>query len=1158
MKISKLHLLPIGLLLLALSSSEARAQQEDSAKRENRHSRTHAVNESASRAEREAERLVSLAPEKIILLLSQEPGLFLEIKKMLVRTAYAQGQVLDPKQLTDDAVFRLVRDDEDTRALITQQIVDRGYIRAMPTREELARDFEEQQRLARTNFDGDQEDQYSRTSNEENQYGPQQRQQRNAPSYSPNGPGQQNPQPYNTPQTPLDDQRRTLLQASAGDSGTGDYSGGLPLNPINPQQLSPEQVQQLISAYGKGQSGGASSGAQPDLAKLTAAAMNTGSGPSNANQPAQSQEEAFSWQQSVFPQQARLDTSFPPQRQMQRSRSRLQDQPALLHRANPYADVPSLYDLYSQYSMRPVELKRFGLEIFESGTGNFDQLPMDLPAGPDYVLGPGDGLNIDLWGSVSQRFHRVIDRQGRLSLPEIGSIQVSGHTLADVQRTVQSALRSQYRELEADVSLDRLRTVRVYVVGDAMRAGAYDVSSLSTPLNALYQAGGPTTKGSMRTLKHYRGNQLVENVDLYDLLLHGVQSGMQRLESGDTILVPTIGQEITIEGMVRRPAIYELAGEKSLAAALELAGGVLPSGTLRHVDVDRVEAHESRTMLRLDIPETNNQQTVTEALEQFQVQDGDKIKISPILPFSEKTVYLDGHVFRPGKFAYRDGMKITDLVRSYNDLLPESYQQHAEIIRLSGQEYKPEILSFNLGDALAGKEQDLVLKPFDTVRIFSRFDFEDPPIITVTGEVRDPGDHVTNGATYLRDAVFLAGNASPDAELNDVQIFRKTHDGKLEVINANLRKAIAGDANENILLEPQDRVFVSKSMLRLDPPTVEVQGEVAKPGKYPLGASLTATELVKLAGGLRRSAYTQQAELTRYSIENGKNVESEHIAIPIGEALKGQPDTDMRLHAGDVLTIRQVAGWKDIGATIKMDGEVVHPGTYGIQEGEHLSDVIARAGGFRADAYPYGSIFERLQVRELEEKSRVQLIAQAKQEGGGLGAGIDDPAAKEASLMQWRDTLNKLQTTPPIGRLVIHISNSKSWVHSPADIQLRGGDSIYVPKKPNFVMVQGAVYNPTGISFRPGKSASWYLHQSGGPTSAADKKNVFIVRADGTVTGGPKGLFSGGAMESAMQPGDMIVVPSKAFGGGFKWRETLQVAQLVSAVGIAVQVARGF
>src|SRR5205085_10566329 len=236
-----------------------------------------------------------------------------------------------------------------------------------------------------------------------------------------------------------------------------------------------------------------------------------------------------------------------------------------------------------------------------------------------------------------------------LSLPQIGSIQAAGHTLGAVQQMVQTSLRSQFRQLDAVVSLDRLRTIRVYVVGDVQRPGAYDVSSLSTPLNALYQAGGPTSRGSMRVVKHYRGNQLMVSVDLYGLLLHGVQSEMQRLESGDTLLVPPIGQEVTVEGMVRRPGIYELAGEKSLAEVLELAGGVLASGTLRHVDVDRVQAHENRTMLRVDLPENNDKGAATEALEQFNIQDGDKIKISPILPFSEKTVSLDGHVFRPGK-----------------------------------------------------------------------------------------------------------------------------------------------------------------------------------------------------------------------------------------------------------------------------------------------------------------------------------------------------------------------------------------------------------------------------------------------------------------------------------------------------------------------------
>ncbi len=265
-----------------------------------------------------------------------------------------------------------------------------------------------------------------------------------------------------------------------------------------------------------------------------------------------------------------------------------QDQPSLRHRANPYADVPSLYDLYSQYQRRSPTLARFGTEIFQNGTGNFDRLPMDMPVGPDYVIGPGDGLNIDIWGSFSQRLRRVVDREGRVSLPEVGDLQVSGRTLGDVQHLVQTTLRGQFRNIQADVSLSRLHTVRVYVVGDVQRAGAYDISSLSTPLNALYQAGGPTSAGSLRILKHFRGKDLIETVDLYDLLLNGVHSGMQRIQAGDTILVPTIGAEIKIEGMVRRPAVYELNGEKSLAQVLQLAGGVLPSGTLRHVDVERV------------------------------------------------------------------------------------------------------------------------------------------------------------------------------------------------------------------------------------------------------------------------------------------------------------------------------------------------------------------------------------------------------------------------------------------------------------------------------------------------------------------------------------------------------------------------------------------
>lgn len=1138
---------------------------------------------STSRAEKVAEQMVSLSPEKIISILQQETGLLLQVKKMLVRKAYEQGRILDPQELTDEALYRLIRQDENIRVIATREIEDREYVRVKPTKEELENDpF--QRRMA-TSFPGStsqqpngmngrsQEDQYWQRRDYQNGYG--------------NGTGtrqlQQQPgvdQNQQNPDNSLPNDQRRAVERAQSQYGNGDFSnlesgggsaaaaaaaGGLPLDVLGGMQgISPDQLSSLLQSRVGGQSS-MSPASQLNAASLAGGLGGTSPSPSGAagsGLPLPSFDQSQN-DEMPLSQQARLENpNRPSLRQFPNTR---RDQPQLRHPANPYADVPSLYDLYSQYSQRSPVLDRFGADVFRKGTGNVEQLPMDLPAGPDYVLGPGDGLSIDLWGAVSQRLRRVVDREGKVSLPEAGSIQVAGKTLGELQHMVQTALRTQFRDVQADVSLSRLRTVRVYVVGDVQNPGAYDVSSLSTPLNALYEAGGPTSRGSIRILKHYRGKELVEDLDVYDLLLHGIRSNMQRLEAGDTILIPPLGAEVTIEGMVRRPAIYELGGEKNLAEVLQLAGGVLPSGTLRHVDVERIQAHESRSMLALDVPETNNEAAVTKALEDFNVQDGDKVKISPIVAFADKTVYLDGHVFRPGKYAYRDGMKVSDLVASYKDILPEPYKKHAEIIRLKAPDYTPEVLAFNLDNALSGKDEDVVLKPFDTVRIFGRYDFEDSPVITVSGEVRDPGDHVTNGATYLRDAIFLAGNATPEARLDDVQIFRRTEDGKLKVLSASLTKALAGDPVENILLEPTDRVFVQRNLLKTDPATVTIEGEVGRPGKYPLGDNMSATDLVRLSGGLKRSAFTEQADLTRYTVEHGEKIIGDHELIPIAKALAGEPDTDVRLHDGDVLTIRQLSGWNDRGASISVQGEVLHPGTYGIQEGERLSAIIERAGGFRSDAYPYGVVFQRVQIRDLEEKNHSQLVRQVEQEGATLKTTAEvDPLTREAAMLQWKNTLEKLQNTPPAGRLVLHISgNVKRWKGTSSDIQVRAGDAIYIPRKPNFVMVDGAVYNPTGITYRPGRSAGWYLKQAGGATAMANKRAIFVVRADGSVAGQSGGLFSGGLfsggpLETPLQPGDMVVVPDRAFGGSLTWRNALQVSQLVSSIGIAVQVARSF
>src|SRR5260370_702855 len=236
----------------------------------------------------------------------------------------------------------------------------------------------------------------------------------------------------------------------------------------------------------------------------------------------------------------------------------------MVRRPNPYADVPSLYDLYVQAAATNRPLERFGLDVFRKGAANPDYIPMDLPVGPSYVVGPRDSRSIDLWGGVSQRLLRTVDREGRVALPETGPVLVSGRTLGDAQELVPHALRAQFRDVSADVSLLRLRSVRIYVVGDITSPGAYDVSSLSTPLNALFAAGGVTPHGSLRRLQHYRGKPFVEEVDAYDLLLYGIRGDLQRLENGDSLLIPPLGPVVTVEGIVRRPAICEPRHEKTL------------------------------------------------------------------------------------------------------------------------------------------------------------------------------------------------------------------------------------------------------------------------------------------------------------------------------------------------------------------------------------------------------------------------------------------------------------------------------------------------------------------------------------------------------------------------------------------------------------------
>jgi polysaccharide biosynthesis/export protein len=1170
---------------------------------------------------------VAAGTEQLVLILHRDPGLMVEVKRWIAKDATDHGQIITEADLAEDVIIDRLEMDVTFRSVVTDIVQKYGYL--LPTvnpesplakqqdllmqervkwiSEEEAADREkyktEQEKLA------EQQNCDPRTGNcpTQNAGGapiqplPQQQGQPGIINQYPQQiPGLEPPLevpptvPY-APQPPTNPgiNGTDLLRTSGSDSGLGldqqeqrAGTGGIAGSDQNSDEGESGSYRRAYSGQTPGQNSGSydefsdlsldsdfgvSGSGQGGFGNADGFGYGTGSygngypygapynafaNGSNGNGYGTSQSTYYNlnYDNAILREQAR------------RAREATTPNQRLVRRSNPYREIPSLYDMYLQAAARPPAVRRFGMELFQNGTRDLQSIPMDLPVGPDYVLGTGDGVSINLWGGVARRFYQVVDHQGRLNLPEAGPVMVAGKSLAEVQELVQKTLRTQFRDVSADVSLSRLRTIRVYVVGDVVRPGAYDVGSLSTPLNALFAAGGPSGQGSLRILEHYRGNQLVQDVDVYDLLLHGVKGDIARLEDGDTVMAPPLGGEVTIEGMVRRPAIYELKSEKTLSDALELAGGLLPTATLRHVEVQRVIAHQKETMLSLDVPADDSSEEATKQLDTFTVQGGDKIRIFPIAPYNQDAVYLEGHVIRPGKYSYKQGMRVTDLIASYKDLLPEPALQYGEIIRLSLPDYRPMVQSFSVAEALADPKNAPELDPLDTVQVFGRYDFEDPPTVSVLGDVRAPGTYRTSGDIHLSDAIHLAGGLNPDAQTADAQVFRFMPDSTVKILNVKLDTALEGNPTDNIILTSRDRVLIHKNAAAADPATVLVKGEVERPGRYPLTAQMTVSDLLAAAGGLKQSADLQTADLTHYVWKDETQVSGDQEKVSLAKAMTGDPSANHALNNGDVLTIRQVPGWEDLGASIIVRGEVVHPGSYGIKPGERLSAVLARAGGFAPGAYPYGSVLVRTEVQKLEMRSYTELVQRVRQQQTELqltATSTSDPDQKlsaESALTQWQTTLDNLVSSPPTGRVTIQVSsNIKAWANTSRDITVRAGDILLVPKRPSYVLVQGQVYGPTAVAYRPGKSARWYLTQAGGTTNMANKRATFVIRADGTVISNHSGGWvTGDSLAVSLQPGDMVVVPEKALGGPPIWKTLFANAQVLSSITTSAILAAAY
>ena len=738
-------------------------------------------------------------------------------------------------------------------------------------------------------------------------------------------------------------------------------------------------------------------------------------------------------------------------------------------------DVRTLHDKVDADPLKR-ELKQFGYEFFQNGQAAA-VASETTPVGADYVIGPGDELRIELWGSLQARHESTVDRNGQIFIPRVGTVKVWGLTYSQAKEVINQAVGRYYKGYELNVTMGSLRSVQVFVVGEVEMPGAYVISSLGTIINALSMAGGPTKNGSLRTIVVTRNGKQVQTVDLYDMFLSGDRSKDIRLESGDTVFVPVVGAIAAVAGEVKRPGIYELKGPSRLGDVIGMAGGIAASGDSGRVQVERIEGNNARIILDFDLKGASTQNMAS-----VEIRDRDMIKVFPVRRAFREVVSLKGNVARPGEYQYRKGMRISDIIPSFDHLLPDSYLASGEIMRLVPPDFHREPLSFNLKKAIEGNEtNNILLQEQDTIRIFSR---------TEMGE---------------KD-------------------------------------------------------------------TVLINGLVMNPGNYDHYPKMTVRELVTAAGSLKRSASLDTAELTRISVADG-SAKVTRMNINLGKALAGDPEHNLVLQPDDTLVVRGIMEWTDSADSfVTLKGEVKFPGIYSVSKGEKLSSVISRAGGYSDKAYLQGARFTRRSVRENQQKRMDEVIARTEQdilkkqgELASLAASREELDATKSALEGLMKSLEKLKTTRAEGRVVIRLAALPDLQQSPYDLEMLGGDVLDIPPVSSVVNVMGQVYNPTSFVHMPGDSISSYLKKAGGPTREAEEDDMYVIKADGTVSsrqhsgfgihwdeGGRKWSF-GNFMSRSLEPGETLVVPQKL--DRIAWmREIKDITTIISQIALTAGV----
>jgi len=561
---------------------------------------------------------------------------------------------------------------------------------------------------------------------------------------------------------------------------------------------------------------------------------------------------------------------------------------------------PALRDFLIKVTLLPLEkldaeaLRPFGYDLFAGVPSTFAPVT-DVPVPSEYVVGPGDRLEVQLIGNTKGRHSLVVARDGRIMFPELGPIAVSGLRFEDAKARIESRVTEQMIGTQAVVTLGDLRSIRVFVLGEAERPGSYTVSGLATITNALFASGGVKPIGSLRNIQLKRNGVLVSRLDLYDLLLKGDTSGDVRLLPGDVIFIPPVGKTVGVTGAIRRPAIYELRGEDTAADLLYLGGGLTPDADAQLGRIERIDEGRDRVVVNVDLSSAQGRG--------MRLHSGDLLTVPAARPTFANAVQLKGHVYRPAATQFRNGLRLTDLIPSIEDLKPNADLHYVLIRREHAATRQVQAFSADLEQAWQAPFSDAnpLLSSRDQVFVFDletgRRQYLEPllaelklqavsgepsKVVRVSGRVRAPGEYPLEPGMTVSDLIRAGGGLSEQAFGGDAELARyEVRDGqtrRTDVLRIDLAGLLAGNPEANPRLGPFDTLVVKEISEWSQQEFVRLEGEVRFPGDYPIARGETLRSVVNRAGGLTPLAFPRGSVFTREFLKERERQQMKMLA----------------------------------------------------------------------------------------------------------------------------------------------------------------------------------------------------------------------------------------------------------------------------------------